>query len=82
MRDHVKVARLDSPTSEAFVRASYAIIPLGVAGVALGVGEAVGGYPLVGAIVAVLGGAAAMLAVAKLRALKRWPFGSRDEEAS
>jgi hypothetical protein len=29
MRNHMKIARLDSPTSEAFVRASYAVIPLG-----------------------------------------------------
>jgi hypothetical protein len=44
------------------------------------VGEAVSGYPLVGALVAVLGGSAALLAVAKLRALNRWPFGGHDKD--
>jgi hypothetical protein len=47
--------------------ASYAMVPIGVTGVAMGIYEALTGYPLPGALVAVLGVAAASLAVVKLR---------------
>jgi hypothetical protein len=64
------------------VRASYAIIPIGLAGVPAGVVQALEGYPAIGLIVAVMGTSAAALAVAKLRALKRWPFNGRDTNQS
>lgn len=76
------MARLDAPTSEAFVRATYAIIPVGLAGLPVGVVTGLNGDPLTGLIVAVLGISAAALAVAKLRALKRWPFNGRRRNQS
>jgi len=43
------------------------MVPIGIAGVAVGVYEGLPGYPLPGALVAVLGIAAGSLAVVKLR---------------
>jgi hypothetical protein len=53
--------------SDAMKVASYAMVPIGVTGVAMGIYEALTGYPLPGALVAVFGVAAASLAVVKLR---------------
>jgi len=46
--------------------ASYAMIPIGIAGVGVGVYEALTGYALLGAVVALLGAVATPLAVGKL----------------
>jgi hypothetical protein len=51
--------------------ASYAIIPVGIAGVFVGAYEAATGYRVPGTVVAALGAAAAVLAIFKLRRPQR-----------
>ncbi len=60
-----------SPT---FARASYAIVPIGLAGVADGIYQAVSGSPAFGALIGVIGLVVAGLAVSNLRAGRHWPF--------
>jgi hypothetical protein len=60
--------------SQAFVRASYAIIPMGLAGVVDGIYQGTSGSPALGAVLGIVGLAAAVLAVTKLRAGQHWPF--------
>jgi hypothetical protein len=56
----------------AFVR--RAMIPIGVAGFAIGIYDATSGSPVEGGFVGLIGLAAASLAIVKLRAARQWSF--------
>jgi len=60
--------------SPAMVKASYLIIPIGVAGIPVGIYDALSVSPLLGTPVAIIGLAVAALSTYKLRSLGKWPF--------